>query len=204
MPPRTRNTPLRFALCLALVVATLALHRFQVADHDIVGPITTSGERDEAVATDDFTVEVTDVRLADTVVDTARLDPEPVEANGVWVVVEARVTATHSPINATRVALETADGTTYSASSWFQSALSGSTRFPTAMTTQGVFVFEAPEDRLDSPALVLTNTNGSGSRLAAQASVALGIDADDLKGERGEVELTEPETRMGESSVAPA
>ncbi|GAA1463752.1 hypothetical protein NE857_00225 [Nocardiopsis exhalans] len=204
MPPRTRNTPLRFALCLALVVATLALHRFQVADHDIVGPITTSGERDEEVATDDFTVEVTDVRLADTVVDTARLDPEPVEANGVWVVVEARVTATHSPINATRVALETADGTTYSASTWFQSSLNGSTRFSTAMTTQGVFVFEAPEDRLDSPALVLTNTNRSGSRLAAQASVDLGVDADDLKGERGEVELTEPETRTGESSDAPA
>ncbi|QRN81165.1 MAG: hypothetical protein JK586_06790 [Nocardiopsis sp. BM-2018] len=204
MPSHARSTPLRFVLCLVLVVATLALQRFQVADHDIVGPITTSGELGEVVATDDFTIEVTDVQLADTVIDTARIEPEAVGANGVWVVVWTRVTATHSPIRSTRVVLETADGTTYSTASWFQSSLRGSEGFPTALPTHGAFVFEVPEDRLDSPTMVFTNTNGTGSRLAAQAAVDLGIDAKDLEGELGEVELTEPETRMGERTDAPS
>ncbi|WP_017590183.1 hypothetical protein [Nocardiopsis ganjiahuensis] len=201
---RSHRAPLRFLLCLVLVVATLVLQRFQVADHEVVGPITSSGEHGEVVATDEFTVEVTDVRLADTVTDTAHLEPETVEANGVWVLVGASVTATRSPIRATRVELEMADGTTYSESTWFQSAISGSTEFATALPTHGTFVFEVPEDRLDSPSLLLTHTDRGGARLAAQASVDLGIDADDLEGERGGAELAEPETRLGESTDAPA
>ncbi|MFI6579136.1 hypothetical protein ACIBFB_25400 [Nocardiopsis sp. NPDC050513] len=200
---RRGRRPLRLVLCVALGGAVLALQWLRVADHDVLGPIASSGDRGSVVATDEFTVEVTDVRVAGTVTDSSPLSPEPIEANGVWVVVWVRVTATREPLTVTRAELEMADRTTYAASLWFRDALSGGTEFPTAVPVRGAFVFEVPEDRVDRPSLVFTHTGGSGSRLAAQASVDLGVDAAAVTGATVDVELAPPERGRGEAADAP-
>ncbi|WP_116247971.1 hypothetical protein [Nocardiopsis sp. FIRDI 009] len=197
-PPNRRS--LRFALCVALGAAVLGLQWLRTAEHGVVGPIDTEGRRSAAVATDEFTVEVTDVRVTGTVTDTSGLAPQPVEANGVWVVVWVRVTATGTTLDATSAELVMADRTTYSPSLWFRDALDGDTAFPAAVPVHGAFVFEVPEDRLDRPSLALTHVGGADPRLAARATVGLGIDAADVAGDRSGVTLTPPERRPEEAA----
>ncbi|MFE9244759.1 hypothetical protein [Nocardiopsis sp. NPDC006938] len=167
------NRALSILTCVVLVVLIAVLQRFVVSDEDMTGPITTKGDAGTTVDADDFTVRVTETEL----VSSLEVPDEAgaVQANGVWVVVWADVTAAHEPIGNLRSELLMKDGTTYVERGWFSESLDRQVLSP-GLTLHGAFVFEVPSERIEEPALVITNAQGYDSRLGAQARVDLGVD----------------------------
>jgi hypothetical protein len=186
---------------LVLVVVIVALQRFIVLDEDQLDPIATSGTADAAVSTDDFTAEVVETGVSTTLETSAGLDgaTERVEAAGVWVAVWVRVTAEHTTIESMHAELRMHDGTLYSERAWFSDSLDRAT-FSPGIPVYGAFVFEVPRDRLDRPALLLTNATGLDRRLAAQADIDLGMTDPDPSDEP--IALLPPEVQMGDSADA--
>lgn len=185
---------------LVLVVVIVALQRFVVAEKDQLDPIATSGTADAAVTTDDFTTEVVETGVSTTLEAVgAEGAPEQVEANGVWVAVWARVTAAHTTIDPMHAELRMDDGTVYSERGWFTESLDRA-EFSPGITVYGAFVFEVPEDKLDRPALLLTNATGLDRRLGAQADIDLGLT--DPAPSDEPIALLPPEVQMGDSADA--
>lgn len=178
------NRTLSVPACLAMVALIAALQHFVMDREDMVEPITTSGVATEAVNTDDFTVEITEVELTDSLSisdglsmsESDGLDAvdEVVEANGAWVVVWARLTATHSTIDTFPAELQMKDGTTYFERGWFFDSIDRETLSP-GIPLHGAFVFEVPVERIEEPVLVVTNAHAYDGRLSAQASVDLAL-----------------------------
>ncbi|WP_053618476.1 hypothetical protein [Nocardiopsis sp. NRRL B-16309] len=185
---------------VVLVVVIVALQRFLVSDQDQLDPIATSGTADAAVATDDFTAEVAETGVA-TALEVAGTDgtTQEVEANGVWVVVWVRVTSEHTPIDTMYAELRMDDDTLYSERGWFTDSL-GRSDFSPGITVYGAFVFEVPRDRLDRPALLLTNASGLDRRLGAQADIDLGLT--DPAPSDAPIALLPPEVQMGDTADA--
>lgn len=195
------NRPLTALTCLVLVVLIAVLQHFVVSGEGLVDPITTSGSADAAVSTDDFTVEVSEVDFTNALEVSSGLDGETevIEASGAWVVVWARVTATHSTIHNFPAELRMKDGTTYFERGWFADSLDQET-FSPGLPLHGAFVFEVPVDRFEEPALVLTHANGYDRRLGAQATVDLALTTTEPTEEP--VALLPPEVRTGEDAHA--
>lgn len=192
------NRTLSVLTCLVLVVLIAVLQRFVVGKDDMVDPITTEGSADAAVSTDDFTVEVSEVDLTTVLEVSSGLDggTEAIEANGAWVVVWARVTATHSTIHNFPAELRMKDGATYFERGWFTDSLDRET-FSPGLPLHGAFVFEIPVGRFEEPVLVLTNAHGFDGRLGAQAAIDLALTNTEPTDEP--VTLLPPEVRTGET-----
>ncbi|QVJ01624.1 hypothetical protein KGD82_00235 [Nocardiopsis eucommiae] len=171
------NRALSILTCACLVVLIAVLQRFVVGKEDMVDPITTAGDTDAAVTTDDFTVRVTEVDLATSLEAPGDADggTHTVEANGAWVLVWADVTATRETIENLPSELRMRDGSVYVERGWFRDSLDHQT-FSPGLPVHGAFVFEVPTDRIEKPALVVTHAFGYDSRLGAQAKVDLGLE----------------------------
>lgn len=195
------NRTLSVLTCLVMVVLIAALQHFVVSKDDLVNPITTAGRADAAVSTDDFTVEVSEVDFTTTLEVSSGLDggTEAIEANGAWVVVWARVTATHSTIRHLPAELRMKDGTIYFERGWFDDSLDQET-FSPGLPLHGAFVFEVPVDRFEEPALVVTHAFGLDRRLGAQATVDLELTTTEATDEPAT--LLPPEVRTGEPGEA--
>ncbi|MFE3461428.1 hypothetical protein ACFXKD_28115 [Nocardiopsis aegyptia] len=185
---------------VVLVVVIVFLQRFVVPEQDQLDPIPTSGTADAAVATDDFTAEVVETGVS-TALEAAGPEgtTERVEANGAWVAVWVRVTAEHTTIDPMHAELRMDDGTIYSERGWFTDSLAR-TDFSPGITVYGAFVFEVPRDRLDRPALLLTNATGLDRRLGAQADIDLALT--DPAPSDEPIALLPPEVQMGDSADA--
>ena len=196
------NRALSVLVCLALIALIPVLQYFVVSDEDAVGPITTSGEANEEVSTDDFTLEVAEVDLTSSLSVPSGFDEggETVEANGAWVVVWARLTAAHTTIDTFPAELQMADGTTYFERGWFTDTLDRESLSP-GLPLQGAFVFEVPVEQIHEPALVVTHAEGYDGRLGAQASIDLDLSAAEPSDEP--VALLPPEIQTGEATHAP-
>ncbi len=194
---RTLSVP----VCLVLVVLIAVLQNFTVSRNDMTGPIVTSGDAGATVTTDDFTVDIADTDVTTALEVSTGLDggTEAVEANGTWVVVWATMTATHSTMHNFPAELQMKDGTTYFERGWFSDTFKGEVLSP-GIPVYGAFVFEVPVDRVEGPSLVVTNTQAFERRLAAQATVGLGLDTPEPSDEPAV--LLPPEVRTGEDSHA--
>lgn len=180
-----------------MVALIAVLQRFVVSKDDMVDPITTKGSADAAVSTGDFTIEVDGVDYTTVLEVSGGLsgDTEAIEANGAWVIVWARVTATHSTITHLPAELRMKDGTTYFERGWFMDAIDRET-FSPGLPLYGAFVFEVPVEKVEKPALVATHAIGFDGRLGAQAEVDLAMTATEPTDEP--VALLPPEVRTGE------
>lgn len=196
-----RSRPASVFLSLALVCLIFFVQQFVVTQEELMGPIPTSGDRESAVVTDDFTVEVTGVDVSSALLAPSSGGGEgatPLEANGVWVVAWARVTAARTTIDSLSAQLRMGDDTVYSERDWFPDTL-GRTPFSPGLPQEGAFVFEVPENRFDDPTLVLTHTPGYDDRLSAQATIDLGLPTAEPTGEP--VTLRPPQIRMEDSDA---
>src|SRR5690606_36570485 len=106
---------------------------------------------------------------------------------------------THSTMHNFPAELLMKDGTTYFERGWFPDTFKGQVLSP-GIPVYGAFVFEVPADRVSEPSLVVTNAHAFESRLAAQASVGLGLTTTDPSVEPAA--LLPPEVRTGEDSHA--
>ena len=196
------NRPLTVVVCLLLAVGIAVLQHFVVAKDKMVDPISTSGSAEEPVVTDDFTLDVDRVDLSTSLRATDNLgDPaEPVEANGVWVLVWARMTAERTTMVHFPAELRMKDGTTYFEPSWFPDAMERATLSP-GLPLYGAFVFEVPEEKIDDPSLIVTHAPGFESRLGAQADVDLKLT--DTSPSDEPADLLPPQIRTGEDTDAP-
>ncbi|MEU2943627.1 hypothetical protein ACFYOC_22825 [Nocardiopsis alba] len=188
-------------LCVLLVVGIAVLQHFTLDKKSLFAPVTTTGSVGEPVVTDDFSLEVVDLEVGSALEATDILgDPiGPVEANGVWVLVRARITAAHTTMTNFPAELRMKDGTTYDVPGWFSDSLDRATLSP-GLPQEGAFLFEAPLDRIDEPALVVTHAPDFNRYLGAQASVAL--DPVEPRPLDDPLVLLPPEVRTGKDNDA--
>ena len=199
MSPQSRpgfgRRALNLVLCLGLIAAIFFVQRFIVANDALVEPVATAGAQGSVVSSRAFEAEVTGVDVTSEIEVTGSVlgDAEKVPANGVWVVVWARVTALEDTMHGVSAELRMADGVVYEERGWFWASLDRGT-FSPAIPQRGAFVFEVPPDRLDGPTLVLTHRPGYEERLSSRVEVAL----DGVGAEPGPeaVVLTGPEIDM--------
>lgn len=184
MPSESRTGPgrriLTFVLCVVLIAAIFYTQRFIVGRQALVDPIATTGAQGAVVSSRSFEAEVTRVDVTAEIEVTSSVigDAEKVSANGVWVVVWARVTALEDTVYGLSAQLNMADGTVYEERGWFWASLDRAT-FSPAVPQRGAFVFEVPADRLDGPTLVLTDRPGYETRLSSRVEIDLGgVDAE--------------------------
>ncbi|MEU3308815.1 hypothetical protein ACWGSK_26670 [Nocardiopsis sp. NPDC055551] len=196
------NRPLTVVVCVLLAAGITLCQHFVVAKDKMVEPIGTSGSAREPVVTDDFTLEIDRVDLSTSLsaTDAFGESTEPVEANGVWVLVWARMTAEHTTMVGFPAELRMKDGTTYFEPSWFPDAMDRATLSP-GLPLYGAFVFEVPEKEIDEPSLVVTNAPGFEGRLGAQAAVDLELT--DTSPSDEPAELLPPQIQAGEDIDAP-
>ncbi|MFL1376668.1 hypothetical protein [Nocardiopsis protaetiae] len=179
MPSRSRTglgrRILTFVLCVVLTAAIFYTQRFIVSRQALVDPIATTGAQGAVVSSRAFEAEVTRVDVTAEIEVTSSVigDAEKVPANGVWVVVWARVTALEDTVHGLSAQLNMADGVVYEERGWFWASLDQGT-FSPAIPQRGAFVFEVPPDRLDGPTLVLTHRPGYESRLSSRVEIDLG------------------------------
>ncbi|MFC3999916.1 hypothetical protein ACFOVU_28650 [Nocardiopsis sediminis] len=149
-------------------------------------PISTSGGIGSTVDARQFTIEVQDVRFARTITDDAGGDDfgavsEPIEANGVWVIVLATIESTRSTMSSVTAELDTGDDYTYSGTAWSANVFeSSSPSLSPGRPVTGAFAFEVPEDRLTELSLRATVSESADERLAAQADIDLGLSGSEL------------------------
>ncbi|GAA1095549.1 hypothetical protein [Nocardiopsis composta] len=195
-PDRRRSgrasTVLASAVLLALLLGAQALRIHD--DEARTAPMEVSGTASEAVDARSFTVEVVDVAFARSVYDASRLSvgdedeadaaaaEDAIEANGVWVVVTADITAAERPLNRVNAELETGEGTTYSSSTMSVNALGSiSDVFSPGIPRRGAVVFELPPERLSSPSVRFNVHSGLDKRLSGSALVDLELSGSELK-----------------------
>ncbi|WP_306369548.1 hypothetical protein [Nocardiopsis sp. CC223A] len=207
MPSQSRSgvgrRVLNFVLCVGLISAVLFVQRFIVAQDALVEPVATAGAQGSVVSSRAFEAEVTRVDVTAEIEVTSSVigDAEKVPANGVWVVVWARVTALEDTVHGVSAELRMADGVVYDERGWFWASLDRGT-FSPAIPQRGAFVFEVPADRLDGPALVLTHRPGFEDRLSSQVEIDLG-EVDSEPGPEAVI-LTGPEIDMGGNGTGEA
>ena len=196
------NRPLTVVVCVLLTAGIALCQHFVVAKDKMVEPISTSGSAEEPVVTDDFTLEIDRVDLSTSLsaTDSFGESTEPAEANGVWVLVWARMTAEHTTMAEFPAELRMKDGTTFFEPGWFPDAMDRATLSP-GLPLYGAFVFEVPEKEIDEPSLVVTNAPGFEGRLGAQAAVDLKLTETSPSDEPAE--LLPPQIQTGEDIDAP-
>lgn len=196
------NRPLTVVVCVLLTAGIALCQHFVVAKDKMVEPISTSGSAEEPVVTDDFTLEIDRVDLSTSLsaTDSFGESTEPAEANGVWVLVWARMTAEHTTMAEFPAELRMKDGTTFFEPGWFPDAMDRATLSP-GLPLYGAFVFEVPEKEIDEPSLVVTNAPGFEGRLGAQAAVDLKLTETSPSDEPAE--LLPPQIQAGEDIDAP-
>ncbi|MFW5415493.1 hypothetical protein J0910_02370 [Nocardiopsis sp. CNT-189] len=189
--PGRVSTALASAVLLALLLGAQALRIHD--DEDRTAPIEVSGSASEAVDARSFTVEVVDVAFARSVYDASGFSfggdeadagaaEGAIEANGVWVVVTADITAAERPLDRVEAELETGEGTTYGTSGASVNALGSiGDAFSPGIPRRGAVVFELPPERLASPSVRFNVFSGLDRRLSGSALVDLELSGSELK-----------------------
>ncbi|TQN28670.1 hypothetical protein FHX37_4029 [Haloactinospora alba] len=165
-----------------LIAAIMGAHRMIPSAEELTEPVTYSGTAGTAVDAERFTLTVDKVQLARSAADADSTGgPQPIEANGVWVIVWATVESTRTTLTSVHPELDTGTGATYSGSSWLNNTLSGTAaRFDPGIPRYGAFAFEVPEDQLADPALRVALSESAETRLAAQAEADLELEGEEL------------------------
>ncbi|MFC4564049.1 DUF4352 domain-containing protein [Nocardiopsis mangrovi] len=144
-------------------------------------PIGYAGGIGTTVDARQFTIEVRDVRFARSITDDSGDDEfgvpsEPIEANGVWVVVDATIESTRSTMRNVRAELDTGEDYAYSGTTWSSNVFdSASPSLSPGRPVTGAFAFEVPEERLTELSLRAVVSHSLDERLAAQADIDLGL-----------------------------
>ncbi|MFC7743429.1 hypothetical protein ACFQXA_24360 [Nocardiopsis composta] len=179
------------AVLLALLLGAQALRIHD--DEARTAPMEVSGTASEAVDARSFTVEVVDVAFARSVYDASRLSvgdedeadaaaaEDAIEANGVWVVVTADITAAERPLNRVNAELETGEGTTYSSSTMSVNALGSiSDVFSPGIPGAARWCSSCPRAAV-LPSVRFNVHSGLDKRLSGSALVDLELSGSELK-----------------------
>ncbi|PSK99371.1 hypothetical protein CLV63_10394 [Murinocardiopsis flavida] len=187
------------AMSLVLVALLITAHSYFITPEQETAPIAHTGARGDVVDAGRFTMKVGKVRLAESVAEESFGGPELQKAKGVWVVVEAAVEPTLSPMQAGTPTLTNGDDFEFLAGTQLTTTIDqSSVPFEPGIPRRGFLVFEIPTKRLTPPLTLRMHMtdNGLDDRLAAEAQIDLGLDAGDIEALRAKaapkVTISEP------------
>lgn len=174
----------------AVLVAIIALYRATPTQGDIQQPVEVKGQAGEVVRTPRFDLTVEGVRVGKSL-KVPRTTPDR-DTSTSFVVVDAFVTARREPIHLGTVKIRTAEGVEYlvaNRTGLDRVDLTGHQLSP-GIGVRGSLVFEMPADRLPGAELLVIE-NSIFTTMEPQATVALGVESDQLAGlEQPVVEVT--------------
>jgi hypothetical protein len=168
------------AACVLLLAAIVGMHRLVPSPTEQMGPISTHGQVGERIDTGGFTITVSKVRLARTLVEQGFSPGPPVRTDGIWVVLTATLTGEWKAAAHGDTFLEAADGTKYYVSerSDSSSQLTEDLSTEPGVPRRGRIVFEIPPEQLTGAVVRIGRSETlGGGRLAPQAVVDLRLDA---------------------------
>ncbi|GAB3453811.1 hypothetical protein GCM10027570_33330 [Streptomonospora sediminis] len=184
MPSSAARSALTAFATLVLLSLIVTAQSLVPPETHATEPIPHSGDVGETVDARQFTITVKKVRFAETVADGGGGigSSAPVEANGVWVVATAELTAASAPLGTIDAELVMGDGYTYSSSEWLSNGLAGGfgTTLSPGISVTGALVFEVPTDRLKDPTLQVNARESLDDRLSARADISLGLNGTEL------------------------
>lgn len=187
-------------MSLFLVGLLITAHSYLITPEQETAPIAKAGTRGSVVDADRFTMRVDKVRLARSVSekDTFGGGGTPLKANGVWVVVEATVETTRSPMRPGKPTLTNGDDFEYAAGTQVTTTIDQTQEpYEPGIPRRGILVFEIPPKKLTPPLTLRMQMTEGGldARLAAEAQIDLDLDGAAIDTLRAKVEknVTIPE-----------